>query len=85
VRAGRNAPAGTRPDGMPGDLPRLLPPRPEDLPGHLARLGPVPCRGRPGALIADVAAAGLTGRDGAAFPAHLKLAIVAAARGKHRD
>jgi NADH:ubiquinone oxidoreductase subunit F (NADH-binding) len=63
-------------------LPRLLPPRPEDLRRHLAGFGPVPYRWRPGALISDVEAAGLTGRGGAAFPAHRKLAIVAAARGQ---
>ena len=65
----------------PARLPRLLPPRPEDLPRHLARLGPVPYRGRPEDLIADIAAAGLTGRGGAAFPTHHKLAIVASAPG----
>jgi NADH:ubiquinone oxidoreductase subunit F (NADH-binding) len=81
VTAGVNQPAGARPDGTPGGLPRLLPPRPEGLSSHLARLGPVPYRGRRSALIAEVEAAGLTGRGGAAFPAHRKLAIVAAARG----
>jgi NADH:ubiquinone oxidoreductase subunit F (NADH-binding) len=62
-------------------LPRLLPRRPEDLGRHLARFGPVPYRRRHGALIGDVEASGLTGRGGAAFPAHRKLAIVADARG----
>jgi len=70
-----------RPSRAPDGPGRLLPPRLEDLRGHLARVGPVPYRGRPGALIADIAAAGLTGRGGAAFPAHRKLEIVAAARG----
>ncbi len=37
---------------------------------------------RPGSLIADVEAAGLTGRGGAAFPVHRKLAVVANARGR---
>jgi len=81
VRAGVDEPATARLDGMRGGLPRLLPPRPEGLRGHLARFGPLPYRGRSGALIADVAAAGLTGRGGAAFPVHRKLAVVAAARG----
>ena len=63
-------------------LPRLLPASPEDLRGHLARYGPAPYRGRPGALIGDIEASGLTGRGGAAFPVHRKLAIVARARGR---
>jgi NADH:ubiquinone oxidoreductase subunit F (NADH-binding) len=61
-------------------LPRLLPAAPEDLRAHLARYGPAPYRGRPGALIADVEAAGLTGRGGAAFPVYRKLSIVARSR-----
>ncbi len=73
--------ARSRPVSPPGGLPRLLPPGPETLPRHLARLGPVPYRGHTGALIAEVEAARLTGRGGAAFPAHRKLAIVAAGRG----
>ncbi|MGH3225125.1 MAG: hypothetical protein ACRDPY_41665, partial [Streptosporangiaceae bacterium] len=77
-------------------LPRLLPvpQKPEPLRAHLARLGPVPyqdrgdrggrtSRGnRPGSLIADIEAVGLTGRGGAAFPVHRKLAAVANARGR---
>ena len=63
-------------------LPRLLPAGPEDLRAHLARYGPVPYRGRAGALIDDIEAAGLTGRGGAAFPAYRKLAVVARARGR---
>jgi NADH:ubiquinone oxidoreductase subunit F (NADH-binding) len=74
-------PREVQPARPPRGLPRLLPQRPEGLRDHLARVGPVPYRGRPGALIADVQAAGLTGRGGAAFPAHRKLAIVAAGRG----
>jgi len=66
----------------PTDLPRLLPARPEDLGGHLARFGSVPYRGTASALIPDVEASGLTGRGGAAFPVHRKLAAVAAARGR---
>jgi hypothetical protein len=66
----------------PAGLPRLLPPQPEGLSGHLARFGPVPYTGTAGVLIPQVEASGLTGRGGAAFPAHRKLAIVAAARGR---
>jgi NADH:ubiquinone oxidoreductase subunit F (NADH-binding) len=68
-------------------LPRLLPAAPEDLRAHLARYGPVPYRNQPGALIADVEASGLTGRGGAAFPVHRKLAAVARAgvRAAHRQ
>ncbi len=66
-------------------LPRLLPQVhgvPEDLGAHLARYGRPPYRGGPGLLIRAVEAAGLTGRGGAAFPVHRKLAVVAAARGR---
>jgi NADH:ubiquinone oxidoreductase subunit F (NADH-binding) len=65
----------------PGELPRLLPARgvfPVDLGAHLARHGPLPYRGGPGLLTGEVAAAGLTGRGGAAFPTHRKLSAVAA-------
>ncbi|HEV2241381.1 MAG TPA: hypothetical protein VGR98_10080, partial [Streptosporangiaceae bacterium] len=57
-------------------LPRLLPPAgapADDLVAHLGRHGPVPYRGGVGRLIADVRAAGLTGRGGAAFPTYRKL------------
>ena len=66
---------------------RLLPAAPEDLRAHLARYGPAPYRNQPGALIADVEASGLTGRGGAAFPVHRKLAAVARAgvRPAHRQ
>ena len=63
-------------------LPRLLPATPEDLRGHLARYGPTPYRGQTGSLIGDVQASGLTGRGGAAFPVHRKLAVVARGRGR---
>jgi NADH:ubiquinone oxidoreductase subunit F (NADH-binding) len=58
-------------------LPRLLPAAPEDLHAHLARYGPTPYQRRPGVLIADIEASGLTGRGGAAFPVYRKLAVVA--------
>jgi len=66
----------------PAGLPRLIPAGavPDASPaGHLARLGPLPWPPSAGALIAEVAAAGLTGRGGAAFPVHRKLAAVRAA------
>jgi NADH:ubiquinone oxidoreductase subunit F (NADH-binding) len=68
---------------MPGEggLPRLLPPAGQPgygLPAHLRRHGPVPYRGGAARLIAEVRAAGLTGRGGAAFPAYRKLEAVAA-------
>ncbi|HEV2935881.1 MAG TPA: NADH-ubiquinone oxidoreductase-F iron-sulfur binding region domain-containing protein [Streptosporangiaceae bacterium] len=66
-------------------LPRLLPlvpGVPEDLRAHLARYGRPPYRGGPGMLIHGAEAAGLTGRGGAAFPVHRKLAIVARTRGR---
>ncbi len=67
------------------ELPRLLPlvpGVPEDLRAHLARYGRPPYRGGPGLLIGSVEQAGLTGRGGAAFPVHRKLAAVAARRGR---
>jgi NADH:ubiquinone oxidoreductase subunit F (NADH-binding) len=60
--------------------PRLLPRAPEDLQAHLSRHGAAPYRHEAGALIGDVEASGLTGRGGAAFPVHRKLAAVAQAR-----
>jgi NADH:ubiquinone oxidoreductase subunit F (NADH-binding) len=77
------APAPAYPAG--GLLPRLLPPagHPDaDLSAHLHRHGSLPYRGGPGLLLPDVRAAGLTGRGGAAFPVHRKLAAVAAAAGR---
>jgi len=76
-----------------GDLPRLLPPvqegkRPQNLAAHLARHGNLPYRdrtgspGTPGSLLKEVAEAGLTGRGGAAFPVHRKLAAVLEAADK---
>jgi len=51
------------------------------LQAHLDRLGPLPYRGRPGELIDEVRAAGLTGRGGVSFPAHRKMQAVAAQPG----
>ena len=74
-------------------LPRLLPQAPEDLQAHLSRYGTVPyrrptrgaaARGAAGTLIADIEASGLTGRGGAAFPVHRKLAAVARAKGTRK-
>ena len=65
--------------GAPGALPRLLPVGLTSLDGHLARYGQLPRRA-PGALIAEVDRAGLTGRGGAGFPTARKLAAVSARR-----
>ncbi len=90
-----SAPATSAPHGpasrVPGPgprlsgLPRLLPPasgQPESLGAHLGRLGHVPYRNGRQRLISELEAAGLTGRGGAAFPVHRKLAAVAAAGGR---
>jgi NADH:ubiquinone oxidoreductase subunit F (NADH-binding) len=64
----------------PAGLPRLLPSNgafPVGLRAHLHRHGPLPRFGGPGPLTREVADAGLTGRGGAAFPTHRKLAAVA--------
>jgi NADH:ubiquinone oxidoreductase subunit F (NADH-binding) len=67
-------------------LPRVLPAggQPEDIRTHLARHGRIPYRGASGRLTAGIEAAGLTGRGGAAFPVHRKLAAVASAAAKRR-
>jgi NADH:ubiquinone oxidoreductase subunit F (NADH-binding) len=68
--------------GDEAGLPRLLPTRgavPVDLRTHLDHFGRPPYAGQPGQLIAALRAAGLTGRGGAAFPVHRKLAAVAKA------
>jgi NADH:ubiquinone oxidoreductase subunit F (NADH-binding) len=75
------AAAGQTRNGLPRLLP-LIPGVPEDLRAHLARYGRPPYRGGPGTLIHGAEAAGLTGRGGAAFPVHRKLAVVAGARGR---
>jgi NADH:ubiquinone oxidoreductase subunit F (NADH-binding) len=76
--------AGGPPPGLPGPgLPRLLPDAgtvPVDLRAHLARHGPLRTPGGRNGLLREVAAAGLTGRGGAAFPAARKLAAAAEAR-----
>jgi NADH:ubiquinone oxidoreductase subunit F (NADH-binding) len=80
-RPGRGPWAAEDADG--GVLPRLMPARavPVELDEHLGRFGAPPYRGAPRRLIGDVEAAGLTGRGGAAFPTHRKLAAIAAGRG----
>jgi NADH:ubiquinone oxidoreductase subunit F (NADH-binding) len=67
------------PPGGAGGLPRLLPQRgavPVDLRTHLERHGSPPYRGSSGRLIQVLLESGLTGRGGAAFPVHRKLAAV---------
>lgn len=74
--------AGMLEASEPPGLPRLLPdqgPVPVDLAAHLQRHGLVPYRGGRWRLIPEIEAAGLTGRGGAAFPVHRKLAAVASA------
>jgi NADH:ubiquinone oxidoreductase subunit F (NADH-binding) len=78
------------------ELPRLLPPRdgksgrrpaggrPHEWRAHAERHGPPAYRDRPGLLIGDIEAAGLTGRGGAAFPVHRKLQAVLDAAVKRR-
>ena len=71
------------------ELPRLLPAaqdgnQVQDLRAHLARYGRLPYRDRMGTLIHDIEAAGLTGRGGAAFPVHRKLAAVYEASDRRR-
>ena len=75
----------TAPRSRPEGLPRLLPARtgePDGLRGHLARHGFIPYRNAPLHLAADLRAAGLTGRGGAAFPVYRKLEAVAGAGGR---
>jgi NADH:ubiquinone oxidoreductase subunit F (NADH-binding) len=70
------------------DLPRLLPAngqQPEDWHAHAARVGRLPYRDAPGRLIQELQAAGLTGRGGAAFPVHRKLAAVLEAAQQRRQ
>jgi NADH:ubiquinone oxidoreductase subunit F (NADH-binding) len=80
-------------DSTPSDaltgLPRLLPLPEEqkdkqDLTAHLERHGRLPYRDREGTLIADIEAAGLTGRGGGAFPLHKKLRAVQDGADKRR-
>jgi NADH:ubiquinone oxidoreductase subunit F (NADH-binding) len=75
--------AATRPVTPPATaLPRLLPATGSVTAGldeHLERAGMPPYPNDPGQLIRELRAAGLTGRGGAAFPVHRKLAAVAAA------
>jgi NADH:ubiquinone oxidoreductase subunit F (NADH-binding) len=68
---------------LPSGLPRLLPDSgtvPVDLRAHMAKHGPLRMAGGRDGLLREVAAAGLTGRGGAAFPVARKLTAAAAAR-----
>jgi NADH:ubiquinone oxidoreductase subunit F (NADH-binding) len=74
----RLIPADAGADQSPGAYsPGARSPGEHSLDGHLARLGPLRYPARPGGLIAEAQSAGLTGRGGAAFPVHRKLAAVA--------
>jgi len=69
------------------DLPRLLPKdgqSAQDWRAHTARYDRIPYRNTAGALIKDIQLSGLTGRGGAAFPVHRKLAAVLDAATKKR-
>jgi NADH:ubiquinone oxidoreductase subunit F (NADH-binding) len=69
--------------GSPPGLSRLLPGAgavPVDLRAHQAMHGPLRLAGGRDGLLREVAAAGLTGRGGAAFPVARKLAAAAEAR-----
>jgi NADH:ubiquinone oxidoreductase subunit F (NADH-binding) len=79
VRDATSSPAGLDASA----LPRLLPVNgaPMDLAAHLRAHGHNPYRGGPGMLIHTIESAGLTGRGGAAFPAHRKLTAVASQKG----
>ena len=73
------APRIQPPPGGAQGLPRLLPQHgavPVDLRTHLERHGRPPYRGSSGRLIQVLLESGLTGRGGAAFPVHRKLAAV---------
>jgi NADH:ubiquinone oxidoreductase subunit F (NADH-binding) len=68
--------------GLPSNRLRLLPGAgavPVDLRAHLATHGPLRMAGGRDGLLREVAAAGLTGRGGAAFPVARKLAAAAEA------
>ncbi len=69
--SGPTGPAWPRLLADPGQQPRLA--------AHLTSHGRLPYQGRPQALVPELAAAGLTGRGGAAFPVHRKMAAVLAA------
>jgi NADH:ubiquinone oxidoreductase subunit F (NADH-binding) len=75
-------------DTAPPALPRLLPPadnkQRQDWRAHAGRYGGLPYRDRPGVLIREIEAAGLTGRGGAAFPVHRKVQAVLDAAAKRR-
>ncbi len=58
--------------------------RSHDFRVHALRYGMLTYRDRPGALIGEAEAAGLTGRGGAAFPVHRKLHAVLEAAGRRR-
>ena len=81
LRRSESTSPGIRPEG----LPRLLPADttvPDGLHEHLARHGFLRYRDGRLHLAAELRAAGLTGRGGAAFPVHRKIEAVADAGGQ---
>ena len=83
VRDATSQSAGSHAGADATRLPRLLPAdgEPMDLAAHLRVHGQTPYRGGPDMLIHTLETAGLTGRGGAAFPTHRKLAAVASQKG----
>ena len=83
----RLLPAAQKPESLRAHLARLGPVPNSNRSdrgdrGDRGRSGWSGRNNRAGSLIADLEAAGLTGRGGAAFPVHRKLAVVANARGR---
>jgi NADH:ubiquinone oxidoreductase subunit F (NADH-binding) len=78
-------PPETKPgNASPGNASPGRDSKAQDWHAHADRHGRLPYRDRQGVLIRDIEAAGLTGRGGAAFPAHRKLQAVLDAADRRR-